>query len=227
MKDESNPSELDTQHMGIFSARDTGSRNHFINLRPETIREILRYGPKFIEAGAGTGYDAALLEKHGADVLCYDSAPPDRYNNKYFQGIDRLQHPVHKNDPTNHSYVNQEDRALLLIWPPIKEPMAEEVLRAYNGKWFVYIGEERNGANAEANFFDFLEQEYSEVDRLPTNVRGQPISVFIYRRKRPNERSELWTEEISAYVSRTVNAEAEERDLEAAENLVLQRRVIW
>ena len=211
---------LATQPIGIFSSSPSNSKYHFVDLTPETIREILRYGPKFVEAGAGTGHDAALLEQHGADVRCYDAALPDQDGNKYFYKTEHLQHPVRKNDPDDHSYTNQEDRTLLLIWPPIKEPMAEEVLKAYNGKWFVYIGEERNGANAEANFFDLLEQEYFEVDRVPTNTTGgEQIAVFIHRRKRPPEKSERRTEEISASVSRTVNAEAEEHDLPAAEEL--------
>ena len=75
--------------------------------------------------------------------------------NKYFHKPEHLHHPVRKNDPDDHSYINQEDRTMLLIWPPIQEPMAEEVLKAYNGKWVVYIGDERNGANAEANFSTF------------------------------------------------------------------------
>ena len=209
-----------TRPIGIFSSSPINDRDHFVDLTQETIREILRYGPKFVEAGAGTGYNAKQLEQHGADAWCYDAAPPDQGENKYFYKTEHIQHPVRKNDPDDHSYTNEEDRALLLIWPPITEPMAEEVLKAYNGKWFVYIGEERNGANAEANFFDLLEQEYFEVDRVPTTTtRGQQIAVFIHRRKKPQEKSERRAEEISASVSTTVNAEAEEHDLPAAEEL--------
>ena len=211
---------LDTQPIGIFSNSRISSQDHFVHLAPETIREILRYGPKFVEAGAGTGHDAALMEQHGADILCYDAAPPDQAENEYFHRTEHLQHLVRKNSPDDHSYVNQEDRTLLLIRPPIKDRMAEEVLKAYTGKWFVYIGEERNGANAEANFFDLLEQEYFEVDRVPTNtIRGQEIAVFIHRRKRPLEKLERRTEEISASVSKAVRAEAEELGLRTAETL--------
>ena len=111
-------------------------------------------------------------------------------------------------------------RTLLLIWPPLKDRMAEEVLKAYTGKWFVYIGEERGGANAEASFFDLLEGEYFEVDRLSTStIPEDKTAVFIHRRKRPQEKSERRTEEISASVSKAVNAEAEERDLQDAEAL--------
>ena len=160
------------------------------------------------------------MERHGADILCYDAAPPDQDENEYFHRTEHLPHPVRKNSPGDHSYVNQDDRTLLLIWPPLKDRMAEEVLNAYTGKWFVYIGEERNGANAEANFFDLLEQEYFEVDRVPTNtIGGQEIAVFIHRRKRPQEKSERRTGEISALVSKAVNEEAKENDLRTAEAL--------
>ena len=211
---------LDAQPIGIFSNSRISSQDHFVDLTSETIREIIRYGPEFVEAGAGTGHDAALIEKSGADILCYDAAPPDLDENEYFQKTEHLQHLVRKNSPDDHPYINQEGRTLLLIWPPMKDRMAAEVLKAYTGKWFVYIGEERNGANAEANFFDLLEQEYLEVDRIPTNtIRGQEIAVFIHRRKRPQEKSERRTEAISASVSRAVTAEAEEHDLRTAEAL--------
>ena len=220
MTEEINTTRLNTQPIGIFSSLPISSQDHFVDLTPETTKEILRYGPRFVEAGAGTGHTAALLERHGADILCYDAAPPDQDENKFFHNTEHLHHPVRKNDPDDHSYINQEDRTLLLTWPPIKEAMAEKVLKAYNGKWLVYIGEERNGANAEANFFDLLEQKYVEVDRVPTTTtRGQQIAVFIHRRKRPQEKSEQRTGGISASVSRTVNAEVEEHDLQAAEEL--------
>ena len=211
---------LCTQPIGVFSNSRTSSRNHFVELTPETIQEILRYGPKFVEAGAGTGHNAAQMEKYGADILCYDAAPPDQGENEYFRKSESLPHVVLKNNPDDHWYVNQDGRTLLLIWPPIKDRMAWEVLKAYTGKWFVYIGEERHGANAEANFFDLLEQDYLEVDRIPTDTTlGWEIAIFIHRRKRSQEKSERRAEEISALVSRAVNAEAEEHDLESAEAL--------
>lgn len=220
MTKEVKPAGLDARPIEIFSNSRVNSHDHFVDLTPEVIREILRYGPKFVEAGAGTGHDAELMEQYGADVLCYDAAPPDQDQNEYFPKTEHLHHPVRKNSPDDHSYVDQEGRTLLLIWPPIKDRMAEEVLKAYTGKWFIYIGEERNGANAEANFFDLLEQEYLEIDRIPTNTtRGRQISAFIYRRKRSQEKSERRTAEISTSVSRAVNEEAEEHGLRTAEAL--------
>ena len=213
-------SEHDRRPIRISSNSPSRRRDHFVDLTPETINEILRYGPEFVEAGAGTGHDAVLMEQHGADIVCYDIAPPDQDENEYFPKTKQVQHLVQKNSPDDHSYVNQEGRTLLLIWPPIKDRMAEEVLKAHTGKWFVYIGEERNGANAEANFFDLLEQEYIEVDRVPAStLPGQEATVFIYRRKRPREKSERRTDEISAAVSKAVNAEASEHDLPSAEAL--------
>ncbi len=220
MTKEIETSGLDTSPIGVSSNLRVSRESHFVDLTPEAIKEILRYGPKFVEAGAGTGHDAALMGQYGADILCYDIAPPDQGENEYFPKTKRLQHLVQKSSPDDFSYVNQEGRTLLLIWPPIKDRMAEEVLKAYAGKWFVYIGQERNGANAEANFFDLLEQEYIEVDRMPSStLPGQGATVFINRRKRPLEKSERRTDEIAAAVSKAVIAEAREHDLRAAEAL--------
>ena len=43
---------LDAQQIGIFSNSRISSQDHFVDLTPEAIREILRYGPKFVEARA-------------------------------------------------------------------------------------------------------------------------------------------------------------------------------
>ena len=220
MAKEPEATELDTQPIGVGSKPLSSSRDHYVDLTPEIIREILRYGPKFVEAGAGTGHNAALMEQYGADLLCYDAAPPDQDENEHFPRIKHVQHLVQKNSPKDHSYVNQEGRTLLVIWPPLKDPMAWEVLKAYAGKWFVYVGEERNGATAEANFFDLLELDYLEVDRVPISlIPGEETAVFIYRRKRPQEQSQRRTEGISASVSRAVNAEVEEHNLRSAKAL--------
>ena len=60
---------------------------HFVDLPPDTMREILRYGSKFVEAGAGMGCNGAMLEEKGADVLYYDAYPPNRTENGYFPRI--------------------------------------------------------------------------------------------------------------------------------------------
>ena len=194
--------------------------DYFIDLPLDVMREVLRYGPEFIEAGAGSGYNAAMLEGMGADLLCYDAYPPDRATNKHFGRIKALKHEVRQHDPKDHSYVNQENRTLLLIWPPLKERMAAEVLNAYKGKWFVYVGEGRNGATAEASFFDTLERDYCEVDRLQIEgSRWEEAHAFIYRRKRREEESEQSTTELFAEVSRLVHESAERDGLEAASNL--------
>ena len=170
----------DNQRIGIFEGRES-----FVIIDPSAVKRILRYGPKFVEAGAGTGYNAAQIELAGGDVVCYDAAPPDEGENEHFFQERCTYHSVWKNDPDDHSYINEEERTLLLIWPPLEGTMAEDVLRTYDGEWLVYKGEERRGATAAEEFFDLLEQQYSEVDRFPARITRKGQKVLIYRRKEP------------------------------------------
>ena len=198
-------------------------RDSYVDITDEAIKEILRYGPKFVEAGAGTGYHASVLEKHGADVICYDKAPPDNHKNEYFRVKVQAHHQVHPNDPNDHSYVNQGDRTLILIWPPKIGGMSEEILRTYNGKWFIYVGQERNGATAEAKFFDLLEERYLMTDRIPMEGKGENLtSTSVYRRKWPEEEEDAKDRELCALASRSVISKAEQQGAKHAEYLATQ-----
>jgi len=67
---------------------------------------------------------------------------------------------------------NLNNRSLLLVYPPCGD-MAVKVLREYQGDTLIYIGEGRGGVNANADFFDVLENRIKFKKRKGDQERGE------------------------------------------------------
>lgn len=133
-----------------------------------------------VEIGAGTGYWAKMLKMiAGVDVVCYDDYSWETIEHGSF-------YPVTK---ANHQLVAaaHPERTLMLCWPPLREPMASETLRAYTGSTLVYIGEGRRGCTADDDFFDQLNQEWDLIAELDipqwANIHD---TLQIYTRRQAN-----------------------------------------
>jgi putative endonuclease len=121
----------------------------------DIIEEIAGYSP-LVEIGAGSGYWAMCLADAGADVIAYDSQPPDeglpwdcREGNRWF---DDTWYHVHEGDESMAG--RYPERTLFICWPPIHDAMAIKALRLYReagGKTIVFIGS--TGASADDEFF--------------------------------------------------------------------------
>jgi hypothetical protein len=109
------------------------------------IQTLLSLGP-IIEIGAGTGYWAYILTKHGGDVIAYDMQDSHegqcyRFRHSLVQngGVEQIQQKCHSH------------RTLLLSWPDIvEESVADDgdrgsfgldCLSHYTGDMLAYIGE--------------------------------------------------------------------------------------
>jgi hypothetical protein len=154
----------------------------------EVIEALAQFSP-IVEIGCGRGYWADLLQKAGADVRAYDSAPPQKSNNNVY-------HKTHKEGfPRAFSRVlfgNQAvlydmdpARALFLCWPPYDTSMGYECLTAYQGDTVIYIGEGRGGCTGDDQFHALLESDWDsslEFD-IPT-WWGIRDFVSVYNRKK-------------------------------------------
>ena len=152
-----------------------------------------------VEVGAGSGYWAALLEELGVRVAAFDIAPvptwgpykTDERNLNEF--ADRSWGHVRKAG----AGVARDfpERTLMLCWPEYESPMAWEALSSYRGDTLVYIGELPGSSprgytpsSADADFFDLLEAEWSEVSEVAIPQWGVPHdgmhdTLTIWRRK--------------------------------------------
>lgn len=135
---------------------------------PEALDLIASLGP-LLEVGAGNGYWARLLRWRGADVLAVDNEPRQiAYSDVTYGDAAAFaaQHPK---------------RTLLLIWPPLGDPMALDALRAYQGRTVIYIGEWR-GCTAEGGFHDELGLwERVRVLNIP-QWEGSRDKLYVFRR---------------------------------------------
>jgi len=173
---------------------------------PAAIVAIANHSP-ILEIGAGSGYWAYLLRKHGADVLAYDRKPyrlyPDAawHHTPAWTGVTEGRARKAKKFP---------ERSLMLCWPPQKHHLREPVFRlnldprtnpmppamaqerlaydaltAYRGETVIYIGQTRGGCTATDEFFDVLDRDWTLVTRLPLpgwNDNGGTDYLSIYGR---------------------------------------------
>lgn len=132
---------------------------------------------KIVEIGAGGGYWAHLLAQRGAEVACYDLVvPPSEW-------AARQWHPIHIGGPERAA--DHPEAALLLCWPPLHDPMADQALAAYNGRVVAYVGEGEGAATGDAAFHERLERGWmlAQTIAIP-QWPGMHDYLFIYH---PNE----------------------------------------
>lgn len=133
-----------------------------------------------IEIGAGLGYWAKYLEQFDINVLAFDPKGSDRAG--YFNN-DQEFHPVIEGGI--EQVPDNSDRALLLCWPPYKDPVAYEALSIYKGDYLIYIGESEGGCTADDMFFELLDKEWELVysNHEVMDWWGLHSAEYIYKRK--------------------------------------------
>jgi len=143
----------------------------------EVMQRVASFSP-LIEIGAGYGrWKKCLEEDYGANVLAFDDfselhfgSEIERKNSGVFQGNEAMI-PRHK------------DRTLLLVCPPPSD-MAMRCLNQYKGKYFIFVGEGREGAHANGEFFNQLEKNWKVLERLDLeNFSECYEKCFILERK--------------------------------------------
>jgi hypothetical protein len=140
---------------------------------------LARFAP-IVELGAGNGYWAHLLRRRGVDCLAFDAAPPDRLPNPHqfsaftWTAVERGGIEVLPEHP---------DRALLLCWPPYRDPFAARALTAYSGAILLYIGEAAGGHTADDAFFALLERDWQPLHEVPMpNWPGTADRLVVYHK---------------------------------------------
>lgn len=118
---------------------------------PLLLETIYSFADKgIIDMGAGTGYLAYLLQLMGKEVIAFD--------NEIRNWLPRY-YDVQPGDASRASL--HPDHTLLLSWPPYKESLAYDALKAYTGDKLVYIGE-RDGYTADGKFAELVDAEWVE-----------------------------------------------------------------
>jgi hypothetical protein len=145
---------------------------------------LARYSP-LLECGAGTGYWAALLAGHGADVLASDVAGNGA---NPFHGTYRPWAEVAPLDAVSAVRAHP-GRVLFLCWPPFDDDSASYApLRAYRGDVLLYAGDVPGpdglgGATGTSRFHRELALNWTPAEQSPLpNWPGLGDRLVVYRR---------------------------------------------
>jgi SAM-dependent methyltransferase len=150
---------------------------------------IAEFSPRgVVEIGAGTGYWAFELARRGVNVRAYDVQPRFSMANRR-----RSWHRVEARD--HRAVKRHQDRTLMVVWPTRGGVWAEQALRAYTGRTFIYVGPNMDSGEccATPSFHQLLADEWRleqhmALPRLGTGgVNPRPMDqhdqIRVYRRK--------------------------------------------
>lgn len=105
----------------------------------------------------GTGYWASLLRAAGVVTIASDVAP----------GLNHWAAASHVDDAIAGDAVAMVESvnpgALLLVWPPYDEDVAQRALDTFRGDVFVYVGEGEGGCTATDAFHQALADEWDSL----------------------------------------------------------------
>lgn len=122
----------------------------------EAVDAIASGGP-VLECGAGTGFWAALIRRHGGDVVATDD-----FSGHYGQPFGRY-HPV-ESATAEEAVQRHQDRHLLMVWPTLGSDWAFKAAKALApGRMLYLIGEGGGGCVGDDSLFEYLEQNFEEV----------------------------------------------------------------
>jgi len=150
---------------------------------------LARQGP-LLESGAGTGYWAAALSAHGADVVAGDlagvprSGPPRAADARPAGGSRPRQWADVLAFDALGAVRAHPDRVLFLCWPPFDDDAASyAALRAYPGSTLAYAGQGPGGPAGTVRFHRELAANWSVAEQhaLP-NWPGFRDRLVVYRR---------------------------------------------
>ncbi|MFJ4091291.1 hypothetical protein ACIPYS_06875 [Kitasatospora sp. NPDC089913] len=138
-------------------------------------------GRGLLEVGAGSGYWAWLLRARGVDVLATDAEARTERNGF----TDRFQYTEVRPGRAAADAAAHPDRVLTMLWPPHRDPMAADTLRAYRGPGLLYLGDRPGGLCADRDFFTELTTHWRPLSRCPLTLRwlgNRDTATYFVRR---------------------------------------------
>lgn len=143
-----------------YEAADSGKRDFFTKLFSWSIptREIFEFIVNRIQCctiisiGSGLGLNEAILKLYGYTVISTDLSVKS-YATETATTFTNIIIADHLTAVTN----NQDAEALFISWPIIVD---DKVIKQYNGKYIIYIGETSGGCCAGEDFFSSILKKY-------------------------------------------------------------------
>jgi len=128
----------------------------------DDIKEFIRYNncPYILEIGSGLGLYASILKK---DVIVNATDDFSWYKSEeklFYTDVENIGYEYAIN------LYNDINACLFLCWPPRDHVLAEYCLKNFNGKYLIYIGQNKGGLCATNKFFDLLSECCEHVTKI-------------------------------------------------------------
>lgn len=134
----------------------------------------IEYCTKFdplLDVGAGSGYWGYCIDRQGGNIRAMDKNPP---SNPWLSVEEATVLDV---------YDEIEDEAVLMVWPPYNQDMAERVA-SIGPSDILYVGERRGGCTGTDGFFDILDERYTQLREIMIpSYNGVHDNFYHYSRK--------------------------------------------
>jgi hypothetical protein len=170
--------KLDPARMDGYNLRDL-KRKDFLNsllLRDEFLPQFgfailnaaaidaLRGCGPILEIGAGCGYWSHELRAAGLDVIATDPYPTGKeaHYSCIKDGWRLLWMEVEPLTAAD-AIAKYPGRALLTVWPDLRDEWTSGALEAYSGQRVMYVGEGDGGCTANDRFHEILAEQFTQV----------------------------------------------------------------
>ena len=133
----------------------------------QAIDVLVKHSPIF-EIGAGRGYWAGLAASAGADIIAFDSNPPDKSEVNKWHREPGIFFQVLKADLD--IVKKYPDRTLFLCWPPHGSDVALRTIGNYKGKTIIYVGDNGQVSSGTPQFYKEMSTHFTliQVVDIPT-----------------------------------------------------------
>ncbi len=149
----------------------------------EMIREIKKYSP-ILSVCSGYAYTESLLEKEGVDIVCTDIHPNKKnawcMDGKFYTKVEELD--------AEEAVIKYNNRNVFMAWPPYNYDVAERVVKAMDkNKVLIYVGERSGGCTGNDNFFEYLNNNFEEIESDISIPKWEGLHDNIYFYKKLNK----------------------------------------
>jgi hypothetical protein len=185
----------------------------------EAIDKIVEFtgGKPIVEVGAGKGLWAKLLQDAGAQVTATDDFSWE--NKKAF-------------DPSQGQFTEVLDMkneeaaqlpghdALMMVWPPYDDPMAQQTLEKFQGDRLVLVGESRGGCTGDDCFHRDLGDQWDLKEHVSIpQWQGihDDLSLWVRKPRQIAERNKAARDQLNA-MRQEISRLIEMMDLDVSES---------
>ncbi len=129
----------------------------------QSLIDLLIAHTPLVSVGSGFAYTESIAKEQGADIIATDLTPNSSNGwcreGNFFCDVEEI-------DAVS-AVKKYKDRNVFMAWPPYDTSMAYDVaVNMFPGSYLIYVGEGWGGCNGDDQFFQYLDDEFIEVEDL-------------------------------------------------------------